>query len=625
MILITVISINISFSQDRYDIIKNRFETLSGTITALNEKVNISVSDVSIQEFLRAVANSTKLNLSIEPSLNINVINNFSDVMVKDMLVFICKEYDLDISVTGNIISIYRFDAPQAPKPEYVPKVLKIEYDKENDLLSIELSNDSLVAVTKQITRLSEKNIVLAPGLNTKLVNGYIQNMPFDNVMEKFAFANDLIISKTEDNFFLITKKEKPDKTGKKPGAVTKDKSVTPGESGKSFDIYSADSITVRAVNTPIIDIITYVSEELNTSYCIISEVKGNATINLSGISYDELLDILFNGTEYTYKKKKNIYLIGEKQMQELKAFKVIQLQYRTVENIVDVIPADLQDGLEIKEFPDLNSILVTGFLSGINDIEEFIREIDKVVPVILIEVLIVDINKSSSIKTGINAGLGQAPAVTGGNIFPSVDFTLNSTSINNIINSFEGFGALNLGQVTPDFYVSLKALEDNGVIKIRSTPKLSALNGHEATMSIGRTEYYMEEQNNVIGTQNPQNITTRTYKPITADLSVTIRPFVSGDEQITLDIKVEQQDFTTRASPDAPYGSVNRSFQSLIRVKNQEMVLLGGLEEKSISNTGTGVPWISRVPVIKWLFSSRSRDDSKSKLNIFIKPTIIY
>jgi len=625
MVVLLVLSVGISFSQERYAVIKNRLEGMSGTVPALNEKVNISVTDVSIQEFLRAVANSTKLNLSIDPSLKINVINNFSDVMVKDMLVFLCREYDLDISVTGNIISIYQFDAPKLPPPEYIPKALKIEYDKDNDLLSMELNKDSLVAVTKQITRISEKNIVLAPGLNDKLVNGFIQNMPFDNVMEKFAFANDLIISKTEDDFYLVDKKEKPDKAGKKPDGQIRDKSPAAEKTGKSFDIYTADSLTVNAENAPIIDIIRDVSKELNTSYYVISEIKGNATVNLTGISYDELLDILFNGTEYTYKKLKNIYLIGEKKAQELKAFKVIQLQYRTVENISEVIPADLQEGLEIKEFPDLNSILVTGSLNSINDVEDFIREIDKIVPVIMIEVLIVDINKSSQIKTGMNAGLGQAPATTGGNVYPGVDMTLNSESINDIINSFQGFGALNLGQVTPNFYVSLKALEDNGVIRIRSTPKLSALNGNEATMSIGRTEYYMEEQNNVIGTQNPQNITTRTYKPIDANLAVTIKPFVSGDEQITLDIKVEQKDFTSRSSPDAPYGSVNRSFQSLIRVKNQEMVLLGGLEEKSSSNTGTGVPWISRVPVIKWFTSSRSKEDSKSKLNIFIKPTIIY
>ena len=54
-------------------------------------------------------------------------------------------------------------------------------------------------------------------------------------------------------------------------------------------------------------------------------------------------------------------------------------------------------------------------------------------------------------------------------------------------------------------------------------------------------------------------------------------------------------------------------------------MVLLGGLEEKATRESGSGVPFLSRIPVIKWFFSSRTKEKSRSKLNIFIKPTVIY
>ena len=54
-------------------------------------------------------------------------------------------------------------------------------------------------------------------------------------------------------------------------------------------------------------------------------------------------------------------------------------------------------------------------------------------------------------------------------------------------------------------------------------------------------------------------------------------------------------------------------------------MIVLGGLENKEISDTGTGVPFLSRIPIIKWLFSNRRKAKGKSKLLIFVKPTIIY
>ena len=143
--------------------------------------------------------------------------------------------------------------------------------------------------------------------------------------------------------------------------------------------------------------------------------------------------------------------------------------------------------------------------------------------------------------------------------------------------------------------------------------------------MTLGNTEYYLEESNNVIGSQNPQNIITKQYKSVKADFTLKIKPIISGNEQITLEVKVEQYDFTGRISPQAPPGAVSRNFESLIRVKNEEMILLGGLEAKSLSDAGSGVPFLGRIQILKWIFSYRNRERSATKLNVFIKQVIIY
>ena len=62
-----------------------------------------------------------------------------------------------------------------------------------------------------------------------------------------------------------------------------------------------------------------------------------------------------------------------------------------------------------------------------------------------------------------------------------------------------------------------------------------------------------------------------------------------------------------------------------MMRVKNQEMILLGGLEQNSTNESGSGIPFLSRIPIIKWFFSSRSRSKSDNKLAVFIRPTVIY
>ena len=100
----------------------------------------------------------------------------------------------------------------------------------------------------------------------------------------------------------------------------------------------------------------------------------------------------------------------------------------------------------------------------------------------------------------------------------------------------------------------------------------------------------------------------------------------VSGDGQITLDINVVQSTFNgIKVADEAPPGMNSREFNSIIRVKNQDLVILGGLEKQVKNDSGTGVPVLSRIPILKWFFSTRKREDSKNKLTILNKPTVIY
>ena len=174
-----------------------------------------------------------------------------------------------------------------------------------------------------------------------------------------------------------------------------------------------------------------------------------------------------------------------------------------------------------------------------------------------------------------------------------------------------------------------MKLLESNSAIKIESTPKIATLSGHEATLAIGETSYYFEQNNNLIrnglGGGTGDILQSGTWKSTDANLSVSIKPYVSADENVTLTINVEKSAFLGRAGENAPPGKATQKFKSLIRVKNGEMILLGGLDELKKENSGTGVPLVSRIPVIKWFFSSRKKAKGDSKLHIFIKPTIVY
>tara|TARA_R110000764_G_scaffold60542_1_gene129889 strand:- start:33 stop:752 length:720 start_codon:yes stop_codon:yes gene_type:complete len=239
---------------------------------------------------------------------------------------------------------------------------------------------------------------------------------------------------------------------------------------------------------------------------------------------------------------------------------------------------------------------------------------------------MIIEVKKSASVETGISWGIGDAPVNTQGKLFPTTDVTLGANTVNKIIGGFDGFGSFNMGKVIPEFFANIKAMEANGNLKIRSSPKLSTLNGHRANLSIGETTYYVVTNQNFFGSQVPTTSQVRNYLPIDAELAIGIKPLVSGDGQVTLDINVVQSDFSgERIEDDAPPGLTSREFSSIIRMQNQDLAILGGLEEKVKNDSGNGVPFLARIPVIKWLFSQRKREDTKQKLTILIKPTVIY
>lgn len=620
-------------SQDRFAILEQRLIDLGKTSPGLNEKVDLSINASSIQEFIRAIAASNNLNVNVDPTIDVKISNNFSKVTAQDVFLFLCKNYNLDITFVGPIMSFVKYVPPTAPIKTVVSKKINVTYEPTAALLSFDLQNDTLSSAAKEITKQSGKNIIFSPDLTGKIVNGYVQNMPMNSALEKLAFANDMKVSVTPDNFYIFEKKVPvidPKATTNVNGVNTSNFGLTNPSSKNTSNVIVKDGlISVDAQNMGISELVNNASKELGKEYFLFNELKGNTSLKINDATYDDFLRLLFNGTDFTFKKEGEIYLFGDRNLEGLRQSKLITLKNRTIDKVLEFIPAELKKGVDIKTFSDLNGLIVSGSQPRINELEAFLRQIDLVVPLVHIEVIIADVRKSNTISTGISAGIGAKPAAaTQGGLVPQIDLSLNATAINNLISGINGLGVINLGSVTPNFYLTLKALEEQGALKIRSTPQIATLNGHEAKLKVGSTVYYLEVQNNIINSNNNSNTNiaqSQQYKSLDADLSITINPQVSGDEQITMSIGVTQSSFTERISETAPPGKLNRDFQSLVRVKNGEMIMLGGLEENSNSNSGKGLPWISKVPVLKWIFGNRTKSKTENKLTIFIKPTIIY
>lgn len=489
-----------------------------------NNEVDVSVGKIALQELVRNIAKIHGVNISIKDTKNILVSCNFNRVRINELLYFLCKEYELDLEVVGNIVSLSNIPKI-VKKPEPEPKYARVS----GNFPSNELVVDSLGRISASIN------------------NGDMQ------------------------------------------------------------------------------DILTDICSKLGFNYHFITPVRQMAALYISNADAETVFNTILTGTPYTYYIEEGIYFFGELQPDKsLTAVSIVPLKYRAVDKVTDAIPLKLKEGVQVQVFADLNSIILSGNKKEVARVEAFLKSIDRTVPLITMDIMIVEANKNRTDEAGISMGVGDKPVTSSGRFSPGLDVSLGAHTVNRLINSFNGFGAVKLGSVSPNFYMSLKFLESNGNIVVESTPKLSTLNGQEALLTSGETQYYKEVHNTYMGTQNPVQSTSYDWKSVEANLTIRITPFMSSDSLITLSIDISQSEFTPRIEKDAPPGIANRSFKSIIRVADGEVVLLGGIERNTRDRSARGLPWISRVPVLKWIFGSTTDNKSENKLNVFIRPTII-
>jgi type IV pilus assembly protein PilQ len=628
VILGLILTTTVFAQQDINELNKN-FDLISVQRKGINESLKIDVSGLTLHDFISSIAEEHQLNVDIDSDLDQPIVSNFYDVTVKDVLIHLVQKYDLEVTFSNNIIS-FKKRKEKIVVEKKIPKVLDVNYNPQNDFLSIKIENDSLQSVVKSIVDKSGKNIALSQEVKPLKISSYILNRPFDQVVEMMAKSNDLIATKDENGLYFIEKnKEIATNLNANTSKKAKLSKIAMGEIGYyEVELNKSGFLSVKANTADATDVLTEAAQKLRINYFLYNKPENEkTTLSTENITFDELLNHIFKGKKYTYKKENNFYLIGDQTTEGLRATELIQLENRSIESVLTSLPRIFSEKLEIKEFVELNGLIVSGPKSILEELKIYIKQIDKVVPMVQIEVIIVQYNKSYDIQTGMKAGLDKLNKTqTNGVLFPNPDVTVNGSSVNSLINAFNGFGLFKLGKVTESFYLNLKLLENNSIVRVESTPKIATISGHEARLSIGETSYYFEQSNRLINNNIGNDIlNSGIWKSTDANLSVSIKPFVSTDENVTLTIGVEKSSFLGRAGETAPPGKATQKFESLVRVKNGEMILLGGLDELKKENSGSGTPLISRIPVVKWFFSSRRKGKSSSKLHIFIKPIVVY
>ena len=433
------------------------------------------------------------------------------------------------------------------------------------------------------------------------------------------------------------------------------------------------DTITVEFPDEEVRTIISNVADLFELNVVIPDTLVGSTTLKLRNVSWQQVFDVVLEPLGYTWVRDRNIIKVKsqEELLQEPVETRVFVINFATAGEIqMSISPlVDSAVGGRIQVDSRSNSLVITERPSRFNNIQTIIDRLDRPNAQVMIESKFIEVTKRDTENLGIkweslnsykvSAGpfnrswnesndqtrgdsdsrtdsinstgtdsSALSRSVTDGVSTVNDDYNLNSDiSSNNIIDQ-----TLNLvnsaaqGRIdsavfsAPAFNVVLGFLNTLSDTELVSNPTVVTVNNTPALIAIG--ERFPVPEYNYNDERGTFEVSGFEYQDIGINLNVT--PQVNSAGFINLDIQPEvssrQGEVTFGGASGAQIPIIaSRRTESTITIKDGFTLAIGGLIEKTVTEGSTKVPVFGDVPIVGKLFRSKSDDEFKRNLIIFI------
>jgi general secretion pathway protein D len=243
--------------------------------------------------------------------------------------------------------------------------------------------------------------------------------------------------------------------------------------------------------------------------------------------------------------------------------------------------------------------------------IEAALKRLDTRPIQVLIEASLAEVTLTDDMRYGLQWSYlgGDGPA------------TLSESSSGSVSQAFPGFSYLFTGR--SDIRAVLNAIESLTNVRVISNPKLLVLNNREAQLQIGdQVPITVQSAVGTVGENSPI-VNSVQFRDTGVILRVTPRVNKSG--MVILEVSQEVSDVvpTTTSGIDSPTIQ-QRKFNSTVAVKDGETIALGGLIRETKSRSGSGLPFLRRIPWLGELFGSTVRGSRRTELIVLMTPKVI-
>ena len=447
-------------------------------------------------------------------------------------------------------------------------KNIRIFYDPETKLFNLDVKSASLTQILDDMARKAGHNLVVLPQVNWTVNNVRLTGFSFTQVMD-FLLKGTVFTYKLVDDIYLI-----------------------------------GDGMVARPENTDFALVkvypIKYLKAEqmLNTLPPLFSRQNFIQLTEKNALILTAPPNIHQQFSDYL--EQVDVASIED-------TTEVIKIKYLKAEEVLKLIPASIPK-TDLVVLKEANAIVVRGPQNFIHQTKSYIEKIDQVNPLIVFDVKVIQISYSKNFNWDPPSGAGVAL-----NLGNGTELTINPSGI------FE-VKEITTHSDTGSFRASL----GKGNAKIVANPTVTTLNGYPAKFNVStKRSYKVQTAETTSTTDSTKNeFAVKTYE---SGLRISITPWVSANNQITMEIKPEISEFGDPAEGQELPTTFERATETTIRAKDGETFVISGLKNTRKEKSVSKVPILGHIPLLGYLFTSTTINEVQDEFVIVITPKLVF
>ena len=265
------------------------------------------------------------------------------------------------------------------------------------------------------------------------------------------------------------------------------------------------------------------------------------------------------------------------------------------------------------------NALILMGPMAELEPIKELLKEIDKEKQQVFVKARIIEISENHAATIGAKYG------VEGGMANSNGLFTLGlNTGGPTIAISQALAGAIRIGDLTEGLALGagVDFLKSQGAADIISEPSILCIDNKESEIYVGRTQSILTSA--VTGSDSTSQ-TKNSFKREDIGLTLKIKPRISNDNKVTLDISVKTEDVLDASGGGTGQPTTTkREIKTVALVNNGESVIIGGLIKGKNTKSISRIPLLGDIPILGRVFQHHLDGEDKINLVVMLTPYVV-